>query len=347
MQVILDGATFDAELAALGDRLPDAAEYQRFTTLVIDYPEAAALARLDPFSAAYRDGARALYARLRGRAEQDYIAERDEAPATGVPEDLWTGLVPWSFGDARMVGEFLHAWGHIFEHLALEKGGSVLEYGPGSGQTLLMLARMGYRAQGVDIDAVAVETVRRQAAALGLGVRVEQGLFGEGFGTERFDRILFFEAFHHSFAFPALLERLHGRLNPGGFVVLCGEPVVEAEIASIPYPWGPRLDALSVFCMRRFGWMELGFTRDFFVEAARRAGWWVESFPFPRCGRAHVHVLRPGPAPPPNPPAPAPAPNPDATAIAALRAEIAALRASTSWRITAPLRAARRWLGKA
>ena len=64
-----------------------------------------------------------------------------------------------------MVSEHLLAWGHIFAHLNLPSGGSLLEYGPGSGQLLLMLARMGYRACGVDIDAVALEGIRAQGAA--------------------------------------------------------------------------------------------------------------------------------------------------------------------------------------
>src|SRR6202012_3610099 len=95
----------------------------------------------------------------------------------------------------------------------------------------------------------------------------------------------------HAFDFEALLRRLQDRVNPGGRVIFCGEPVVAVAQSGIPYPWGPRLDALSVFCMRRFGWMELGFTHDFFMEAARRAGWEPEFHAFPGCGRAHAYVL--------------------------------------------------------
>jgi SAM-dependent methyltransferase len=187
------------------------------------------------------------------------------------------------------------SWGHILRLLDLPagSGASVLEYGPGSGQILLMLARLGCRAFGVDIDAGALAAIRAQAEAMGVEVATERARFGEGFEGRRFDRVVFFEAFHHAFDFQAVMRGLHARLEPGGRVVFCGEPIVPAPGGAVPYPWGPRLDGLSVFCMQRFGWMELGFTRDFFLAAMRRAGWRVRHHPFPGCGRADAFVAEP------------------------------------------------------
>lgn len=168
------------------------------------------------------------------------------------------------------------AWGAIFSALEIEPGQSILEYGPGSGQALLMLARTGVRAFGVDIDAESLDLVRRQSEAMDLGVQLQQAGFGDGFPGMRFDRILFFEAFHHSLEFDTLLLRLHDQLNEGGRLILAGEPVVHGYHGAVPYPWGPRMDALSVMCMRRYGWMELGFHMPFLVELLMRTGWVVQ-----------------------------------------------------------------------
>ena len=297
---------FESLLRQIGDGVPDTAQYRRMSGLVLDVPQARALARLDPCSPAYRRAAMALYLSLRGRPGDDgpdgpaggYDANRDEAAATPPPADPWTGLVPWSFRDARMLSEHVLAWGHMLSRLDLPAGGSVLEYGPGSGQLLLMLARSGYRACGVDIDPQALDQIRLQARHLSLSVETDRAPFGEGFGDRRFDRILFYEAFHHAFEFEALLRRLHDRLEPGGRILLCGEPVVTAGQAAVPYPWGPRLDALSVFCIRRFGWMELGFTHDFLARLAHDTGWRIRHHSFPSCSRADIFVLTRATEPP-------------------------------------------------
>lgn len=341
---------FEALLASVDGRVPDAEEYQRFGVSYIDLPDVGVLNRLDPFSPEYHERALGLYLTLRGRTEGGYEPTRDEANPSQIPTRFWSDLAPWGFRDPLMVGEHLYSWGHMLRHLALPAGGSVLEYGPGSGQLLLMLARMGFRACGVDVDAGVLDGIRLQADGMNLEVPTERAVFGEGFDDERFDCVVFYEAFHHALDFRSLLARLRDRIKPCGRLVLCGEPIVPAPFGGIPYPWGPRLDALSIFCMRKYGWMELGFIHDFFVEAARRSGWQAEQHAFAGCGRAHLYVLRPADgagsvaamqAPQPG----TPAAGLDAH-IAALQAELQEVYASTSWRLTRPLRWAGRWMNK-
>ncbi len=336
-------AEFDALLELIGAGVPDAEQYKRMSGLILDMPASRKLAAMDPFLPGYKDAAMELYLHLRGRSDQGYVPTRDEVCAGALPDNLWTELVPWSFRDAGMVAEHVFAWAHILTHLGLPAGGSLLEYGPGSGQVLLMAARMGYRACGVDIDAGALRTIEAQAAHLRLAVETECAVFGDGFAGQSFDAILFYEAFHHAFDFDELLVILRGRLKSGGRVVLCGEPIVREVCGAVPYAWGPRLDALSVFCTRRFGWMELGFTHDYFVSLAETKGWTVDFYPFAEAGRATVYVLEPAN---------------DSRRVRRLEAneagsrqqaqmlreELAAMRASTSWRITRPVRALSRLL---
>ncbi len=302
-------AEFNAEIEAMGD-VPDGAAHQRLSQITVHHPAVDRMKRLDPFSPAYREAALDLYFDLRGRAGDGYQPARDEKAYLPAPPDPFIGLTPWVFQDTSMVAEFLESWGQILRGMALpaNSNASVLEYGPGSGQLLLMLAKMGFSAHGVDIDETALGMIRRQAEAMGLTLRTERAAFGEGFAGERFDRIFFFEAFHHAFDFEALLRRLQDRVTPGGRLILCGEPVVPVPQPGVPYPWGPRLDALSVFCMRRYGWMELGFTHDFFMEALNRNGWYAEFSHPPGCQRAHTYVAQRLIDRPTEPDAPSPPP---------------------------------------
>ena len=264
------------EAIAFIDNLPqhiDADEYHRLQTVRVRPADVDLIVGLDPFSAEYRKCVTDIYHRIAGR--EFYSATDAEKSGIGTVADIWRASSPFSFRSSKFVGEFLTSWGAIFDALDVKAGDTVLEYGSGSGQILLMLARTGVRTYGVDIDDDSLALVRQQADAMGLDVELENGAFGEGFEGVRFDRILFFEAFHHALNFDDLLLALHDRLVSGGRLVFCGEPIVPSDDTSIPYPWGPRMDFLSLLCIRRYGWMELGFHRDFFLRCLMRAGWLV------------------------------------------------------------------------
>ena len=285
---------FEATLAAIEDRVPDAIEYDSVSKITLEHRLTNRLLVLDPFSDEYRDLVLQIYYDLRG-SEQQYVPDRDEQSGIVMPDNLSTGVSPWNFRHASFVAEFLLSWGHIMQGLDLPANSEakILEYGTGSGQLLLFLARLGLQVSAVDIDAASLQLVRAQADAARLTVRTEQAAFGEGFVGERFDRFIFFEAFHHALDFLPLLISLRRRLNPGGKLILCGEPVVGEPVPAVPYPWGPRLDGLSVFCIRRYGWMELGFTAAFLTEAFMRTGWLVTVNSLPNCWRATTYIARP------------------------------------------------------
>lgn len=299
----MDSADIEIFSQAIGDQLVEkfnssqpssSASYvalteKRYTHKLVD-----SLNSIEPFSKEYMDIALRIYYDLRGNTGGDYRPETDEISRIDQSlSDIHKSSSPWCFGNLGFISEFLFSWGQIFRYLDLKSGQSVLEYGPGSGQTLLMLARAGIDCFGVDIDPGSLSLLRRQADDLGVSVSTEVNSFGNGFVSRQFDRILFFEAFHHSIDFSDLLIRLHNRLKPGGKIVFCGEPVVQGYDSSIPYPWGPRLDALSIYCIRSRGWMELGFQHNTFVELLWRCGWKVKMYPFPGCFRANVFVAEP------------------------------------------------------
>ncbi len=57
---------------------------------------------------------------------------------------------------------------------------------------------------------------------------------------------------------------------PGGAIFFGSEP-----IGPLAYPWGPRLDGMSVWSTRTYGWLELGFDETYFRAALAHTGWKV------------------------------------------------------------------------
>lgn len=61
----------------------------------------------------------------------------------------------------------------LWEHLAAERGGIVLDLGAGTGRVALHLAARGHRLVAVEQDALLAEALERRAGERGLGERIE------------------------------------------------------------------------------------------------------------------------------------------------------------------------------
>jgi SAM-dependent methyltransferase len=104
--------------------------------------------------------------------------------------------------------------------------------------------------------------------------------------AEEFDAILFYECFHHASDHMRLLGSLAKRLRPGGQLVLASEPIWDG----FPMPWGLRLDGNSLWAIRNFGWLELGYTESYFREALARTGWSVRKHSYPVTDLGTIYV---------------------------------------------------------
>jgi len=87
-----------------------------------------------------------------------------------------------------------------------------------------------------------------------------------------FDAAVFFASFHHCSDHLQMLRNLTHIVREQGIVAFGSEP-----ITALPYPWGLRLDGMSVWSTRKFGWLENGFTASYFAAALDRTGWRAES----------------------------------------------------------------------
>ena len=253
------------------------------------------LAKLDPFSPEYRSAVMRLYEQISGIKNykpsiNELAADLDIARSVRSPS-------PYRYSSSsKVLGEFISSFGWIFQALDVKQGDKVLEYGPGEGQLSIMLARMGIDVTVIDIDERYLEAIHAQCVSLGINIALKQGEFGDGFEDKKFDRILFFEAFHHALDHQGVVKKLKSHLTERGYVVFSGEPIVAAgtvEASFVPFPWGPRLDGLAVRTSNKFGWCELGFQQGYFVEMLMRAGWLVKYLPCPVTGRGNCYIATP------------------------------------------------------
>jgi SAM-dependent methyltransferase len=226
----------------------------------------------DPFSEEYSEAVLRIYTRLSGRQKYDpYTCEQVPAKV----EDYVKRPAAYR-NDSRFLGDYLESYAHVIKQLDAKPGMRVLEYGPGDGQIALHLARLGCDVTVFDVEPVYIEIVTEQARRLGVPITALRGDFLDGAHLEPFDRIFFYQAFHHASRHQAALMHFRKMLKPDGLIVFGPEPVIDPEGPwkdVVPYPWGPRLDGLSLSAMRNVGCMELGFQEPYFFEALDRFGW--------------------------------------------------------------------------
>jgi len=224
----------------------------------------------DPFSPAYADGQWRLYRQISGRSE--YITEQNEQSVIDV-EALTHRPFPYSTLSCQTVGDQLIMQGLVIKHLGLRPYSEVLEFGPGCGDLTLHLAMLGHHVTAVDISPHFIELIRRRAQLQGLTVRLVCDSM-LAFQTDKtYDAVVFYESFHHCAEHLEMLKRLHQFVKDDGVVVFGFEPIAPTGEFWGNRPWGLRLDGMSVWSIRKFGWLELGFTDQYFLEALKRTGW--------------------------------------------------------------------------
>jgi 2-polyprenyl-3-methyl-5-hydroxy-6-metoxy-1,4-benzoquinol methylase len=249
----------------------------RYVVDVADLPS-------DPYSIEYTRYQLELYERIAGRP---YRIESERT--SFLSEDVRALPFPYYTESWKTVSDHIVMLGLIIKTLALPSKASILEFGPGWGNTTLAFAQMGYQVTAVDIEQRYLDIIGHRCRDLATPPRLLCRDFAQvGELGERFDAILFYESFHHCSDHQALLAGLPDLLKPGGKVLLAAEPIDD----SLPMPWGLRLDGMSVWSTRCFGWLELGFTETYFREALKRAGFAVEKVHYPVTDLGTIFVAR-------------------------------------------------------
>lgn len=228
-------------------------------------PDLSALADADPFSEVYRACVTRIYEHMRGQAYD--VGEEANTNAYMVTEPS-----PYSSRHPHLIGNHLGAIVTVVRDIGKLPPARVLDMGFGAGDTSLMLARCGFTVDAVDVNPRFVEILRHWIERVHVQDRVNV-LQMEYDALERldgpYDAVLFFESFHHALNHADLISVLNAKLKPGGVIIFAGEPIYD----HFPLPWGLRHnEGLATYCIRKFGWMELGFQTSYFLELLERNG---------------------------------------------------------------------------
>ncbi|WP_425069222.1 class I SAM-dependent methyltransferase [Reyranella sp.] len=163
-------------------------------------------------------------------------------------------------------------------HLArLGRSPRLLDMGAGWGLSTEFFAGMGCRTTAVDINPSFVELIRRRQQRSNLAIEALQGSFDDFEPSSSFDAVCFYECLHHAVRPWRLIERVRSWLREGGKLLLAGEPFNDLYWKN----WGLRLDPLSVYCIRKFGWYESGWSLPFLTACLNRSGFSVETVDIP------------------------------------------------------------------
>jgi glycosyltransferase involved in cell wall biosynthesis/SAM-dependent methyltransferase len=224
---------------------------------------------LDPYSQEYYDAQMKLYRDISGKKEYTLENEHTEFDFNTLKDNPF----PYCTKSPTTVGDQLIAQGFLIKTLNLAPHSRIVEFGPGFGSTTLHFSQTGYQVTAVDCEQSFLDIIKYRAEKFSTKIDlVNQGML-DFQAEQKYDAAVFFECFHHCADHLKLLVKLHDLLNDNGVIAFAAEPIVEKPIPALPYPWGVRLDGVSVWSTRKFGWLELGFDASYFLRTLLLLGW--------------------------------------------------------------------------
>lgn len=230
----------------------------------------------DPHSKEYHAFQMKLYSVISGRHIYDIKNEESVFNTTE------TKICPFPYytHSASTVGDQLLAIGFIIKKTNLPENSNVIEFGPGWGNLTLALAQMGHNMTCVEVEKRFIDLIKYRTREINKPIEFFQQDMLEFTNStdEKYDAAIFYESFHHCCDPLNLMKNLSRIINKNGIICFASEPLIQGPLKIIPYPWGIRLDGMSMWSIRRFGWMELGFDINFFLDTLSQYGFKSERF---------------------------------------------------------------------
>ncbi|WP_181183197.1 class I SAM-dependent methyltransferase [Mesorhizobium sp. B3-1-7] len=232
-------------------------------------PETKVNQKLDPFGEEYVAQQIELYKEISVRDLNQQANELTDF----ILADHVAGANPYTLFPPTSVALHTVRVSRAVQYSGLMSGDHVLDMGCGWGTSCELMAFCGLEVTGLDINPRFVELVNTRAKRIGHKVGAVQGSFEDIPGDSLYDAALYYESLHHAVKPWETLSLVHSRLKAGGKLMLAGEPVNDMW-----KHWGIRTDPLSVYCIRKFGWFESGWSADFISRCVKRCGFEIEHF---------------------------------------------------------------------
>lgn len=226
---------------------------------------------LDPYSEAYVACQIALYEEISGRQLNQSTNELTQFNI----DDYAAAANPYCWRDPSALVMHHLRIGTAIRRAALEREPAILDLGAGWGLTSEFMAMLGGDVVAIDINPDFIALINRRASRLGLPLRALVGTFDDFSVPQRFDLAFFYEALHHAVRPWDVIARCSRHLKVDGRIAFAAEPIQEIWWPS----WGLRLDAVSVYCIRKFGWFESGWSHTFVIDMFRRVDLALEIWP--------------------------------------------------------------------
>lgn len=265
MNMLVDAQMLD-DFVLSSDRQggPNSPACNEFWRDFVYVPRMAVDQELDPHGDAYISAQLSLYSEISGRAFNQVQNEQTDFDFTAHV----AAVNPYNHPDPSGLAVHLQRLSRAFRFANLSRGSRLLDMGCGWGLSSEVAAYLGLQVSAVDINPFFVDLVNKRAERLGYNIVASVSPFHEYFANNAYDAILFYESLHHALLPWAVIRNLTRYLKPGGSVALAGEPINDYWWKY----WGIRLDALSIYCIRKFGWFESGWSLPFITNALNRAG---------------------------------------------------------------------------
>jgi 2-polyprenyl-3-methyl-5-hydroxy-6-metoxy-1,4-benzoquinol methylase len=224
----------------------------------------------DPLGEAYVSEQVRLHREISGHS---YDVQQHEQTSFDIKRHI-AAVNPYDHPDPKGLAVHVQRLARALRYANPKRDEVLLDMGCGWGLSSEVAAYLGLTVIGVDVNPTFVTLVNERAKRFGHAITAVTSTFEDFAPLQSFDIAFFYECLHHSIRPWIVVDRLAKELNVGGRLVLAGEP-----INSLWWKfWGLRLDALSVYCIRKFGWFESGWSLAFIEEVLRRAGLVVSTY---------------------------------------------------------------------